>query len=84
MVELQEQLKSFEKGGIWICAISYDPVEVLGRFAEKFSITYPLLSDADSAVIRRFGILNTSIPEGHPWYGVPWRPHTRDEPNCPR
>ncbi len=72
MVELQENLKSFEKNGIRVCAISYDPVDALGKFTEKFGITYPLLSDVDSAVIRRFGVLNTHIPEGHPWYGVPF------------
>jgi len=72
LVELQDNLKSFEENGIRVCAISYDPVDVLGKFAEKFGITYPLLSDVSSAVIRRFGILNTHMPEGHPWYGVPF------------
>lgn len=72
MVELQRSLTSFAQHGIWICAISYDPVEVLGKFAEKYAITYPLLSDVDSATIRRFGILNTHIPPDHPWHGVPF------------
>ena len=71
-MELQENLDIFEWNDIRICAISYDPVEVLDRFAEKHNITYPLLSDVDSQVIRRFGILNTHIPEAHPWYGVPF------------
>ncbi len=35
-------------------------------------MTYPLLSDADSQVIRRFGILNNNMPEGDPLYGVPF------------
>ena len=30
-------------------------------FAEDRDVTYDLLSDADSAVIKRFGILNTTI-----------------------
>lgn len=72
MVELQNELESFARNGIWVCAISYDPVEVLRTFAEKFNIAYPLLSDVDSAIIRCFGILNTHVPEGHPWHGVPF------------
>lgn len=72
MVELQSNLENFERNGIWVCAISYDPVEVLGKFAAKQGITYPLLSDADSAIIRQFGILNTHVPQGHPWHGVPF------------
>lgn len=72
MVELQDHLEDFENNGIWICAISYDPVQVLGEFAKKFGIAYSLLADVDSAVIRLFDILNTHIPENHPWYGVPF------------
>jgi peroxiredoxin len=72
LVELQSNLESFAQNGIWISAISYDSVEVLGRFAAKQGITYPLLSDVDSAVIRQFGILNTNVPPDHPWYGVPF------------
>ncbi len=35
-------------------------------------ITYPLLSDADSKIIRAFGILNTNVPENHMFYGMPF------------
>lgn len=36
-------------------------------------MTFPLLSDPDSDVIRGVGILNTLIdPADHPWYGVPF------------
>jgi DsbC/DsbD-like thiol-disulfide interchange protein len=33
---------------------------------------YPLLSDANSEVIRRFGIFNHNMPEGDRFYGVPF------------
>jgi hypothetical protein len=72
LVELQERAPEFEQNGIRICAISYDTVEVLRDFARKHTITYPLLADTDSAVIRRFGIFNTHIPQDHDWYGVPF------------
>ena len=31
-----------------------------------------MLSDKDSAVIRRYGILNTNIPRTHKFYGIPF------------
>jgi DsbC/DsbD-like thiol-disulfide interchange protein len=31
-----------------------------------------MLSDKGSKVIREFGILNTNVPEGHPFYGIPF------------
>ena len=71
-MELQDSLTQIEKDRIRPYAISYDPVETLGAFADTHGIAYPLLSDVDSAVIRRFGILNTLVPEGHRWYGVPF------------
>ncbi len=65
-------MKTFASNGIKVLAISYDSKEVLRRFAERFEITYPLLSDEDSRVIRGFGILNTNIPAEHRWRGVPY------------
>jgi hypothetical protein len=45
---------------------------VLARFAKAQQISFPLLSDAGSAVIRRYGILNTNIPPTHKFYGIPF------------
>ena len=63
-MELQGQLDDLKQSGVGIAAISYDSTEVLADFADKHGITYPLLSDEDSAVITEFGILNTVVAEG--------------------
>ena len=55
-----------------MAALSYDSVEVLRTFADRKGITYPLLSDPDSKIIRAFGILNETVPQGTPFFGVPW------------
>ena len=60
-----------EKNGVRIAAVSYDSQEILKGFAEKHGIGYPLLSDQDSAVIRRFGIFNVNIAPGLRAHGVP-------------
>jgi hypothetical protein len=45
----------------------------LAEFGEKQHIPYPLLSDVDSEVIRRFGILNEQIEPGDAMlYGIPY------------
>ena len=52
--------------------MSYDSPDALAAFAEARGIGFPLLSDPDSAVIRRYGILNTDLtPADIPFYGVP-------------
>jgi hypothetical protein len=60
-----------EKSGIRIAAVSYDSPEILKSFADERDIAFPLLSDRDSAVIRRFGILNVNIAPGLRAHGVP-------------
>jgi DsbC/DsbD-like thiol-disulfide interchange protein len=44
----------------------------LKNFADRRGITYPLLSDPQSSVIKAFGILNTEVPPGTPFYGIPY------------
>jgi hypothetical protein len=70
-VELQDDLSVLKLEGISPFTISYDPEEVLAEFADRHGITYPLLSNVGSKVIRDFGILNTAVPEDHPKFGVP-------------
>ena len=54
-------------------AISYDAVDVLATFAAKHDITYALLSDEGSKVIRALGLFNENVFEHHAAYGVPKR-----------
>jgi len=61
-VELQSQLKELRDKGLVLGTISYDPVQVLAAFSEQHGITFPMLSDSGSAMIKRFGILNP-VPE---------------------
>ena len=76
LVQLQAVNESLEGAGYSVFAISNDPIEILSDFAAKHGITFPLLSDGDSAVIRAFGIMNQLIrpDEGQSmrWYGIPY------------
>ena len=75
LVELQRVLPELEAAGYCLYAISYDTQEQLRTFADKHGIRYRLLSDIDSVVIKRYGILNTLISPDEPgrrWYGIPF------------
>ena len=61
-MELQSRLGELRAKGLSLAAISYDPPEVLSDFARRRGITFPLLSDSASDTIKRFGILNTTVP----------------------
>ena len=72
-MELRDAAQKFAAAGLKLYAISYDDVEALAAFATANRVTYRLLSDVDSTVIREYGILNTQVDPGDgPIYGIPY------------
>ena len=57
-MQLQRGYTELQAKGIGLAAISYDPPATLKAFAEARGITFPLLSDAGSATIKAYGLLN--------------------------
>ena len=55
-------MNELREKGLGLAAISYDRPEILAAFAKQRGITFSLLSDAGSATIKRYGILNP-VPE---------------------
>lgn len=61
---MQHDLPLFVQAGFGLAAISYDGVPVLREFASRKSITFPLLADHESNVIRAFAVANQRYPKG--------------------
>ena len=70
LVQLERQRENFEQEGIHVAAVTFDSCDILRHFGKRAEITYPLLSDTDSKVIRAFGLLNEVVPASHHFYGV--------------
>ena len=72
-MELQGRVAELKRQGLSLAAVSYDAVPVLADFSKRRGITFPLLSDPGSATIKRYGILNTTVPETNQQsYGIPF------------
>ena len=71
-MELESKLAEFRKLGLGVAAISYDSPAILKSFATRRGITFPLLSDEGSKVIRSFGILNAEVPASTQFAGIPY------------
>ena len=70
LMELEQAKPEFEAKGIHVASITYDSVEILEDFSDRKGITYTVLSDPNSNIIRAFGILN---PEGKGYAaGIPY------------
>jgi peroxiredoxin len=70
-VELQRNLDAIRRQRLGLAAISYDSVAVLKNFADRQHITFPLLSDPESKIIRAFDILNETVAPGTAFCGIP-------------
>ena len=72
-MELQGRVAELKREGLSLAGVSYDSVAVLADFSRRRGITFPLLSDPGSATIKRYGILNTTVPETNQQsYGIPF------------
>jgi AhpC/TSA family protein/cytochrome c biogenesis DsbD-like protein len=58
LVQLQGAQSRFREHGIGLVAVSYDSQAILKEFSDRHGITYPLLADPESTLIKRFGVLN--------------------------
>jgi hypothetical protein len=70
-VELQGRYNEITAQGLGLVSISYDPPETLKKFADSRGITFPLLSDPGSTIIRRYGLLNETVDPKTRAYGIP-------------
>ena len=59
-MQLQQSVEELKARGLGLAAISYDAPTTLKAFADQRGITFPLLSDAGSATIKRYGLLNAA------------------------
>jgi peroxiredoxin len=63
---VERRLAEFETAGVLPVAISVDTPEQSRDLAKKAGYTFPILSDPDAAVIRRYHILHAAGgPDGH-------------------
>ncbi len=70
-MELQSRYADITKQGLGLIAISYDAPETHKKFTASRGITFPLISDAGSAIIKRYGLLNETVDPKASTYGIP-------------
>jgi len=70
-VELQGRYAEITKQGLGLVSITYDAPETLKKFADSRGITFPLVSDTGSAIIKRYGLLNGTVDPNTRAFGIP-------------
>jgi len=51
--------------------VTYDAPDLQQAFVEAGGITYPFISDVETATMTALGILNEQYEPGEPAYGIP-------------
>lgn len=71
LIELKDAKAPLAERGYRLVALSYDPPEVLTRFAEQREIPYAFLSDTGSTTIDAFKLRDPQYKPESLAYGVP-------------
>jgi peroxiredoxin Q/BCP len=66
----RDHFAKLQKAGVIVLGISRDTVRAQKKFAEKYDLQYPLLADADQAIVNRFELVKQKTMYGKPVTGV--------------
>jgi thioredoxin-dependent peroxiredoxin len=68
--QFQEHWGAFEKLGALVVGLSPDTLPSHCRFAEKYSLAFPLLADVDHAVAEAYGVWVEKHLYGRTYWGI--------------
>jgi peroxiredoxin Q/BCP len=66
----RDHFAKLQKAGVVVLGISRDTVRAQKKFAEKYDLQYPLLADADQAIVNHFDLVKQKTMYGKPVTGV--------------
>jgi peroxiredoxin Q/BCP len=67
---VRDRRADYERAGARVLGVSPDPVEEVGKFADKFDLEFTLLADSDHAVAEAFGTWGEKSMYGKRYWGV--------------
>ena len=66
----EENLKALCKLNVAVIGVSKDSVKKHNKFKEKYSLTFPLISDEDSDLCERYGVWKEKSMYGRSYMGI--------------
>lgn len=67
---LRDNLPELEAAGYQVIGVSVDSPESHRKFAAKYSLPFPLISDADHALVEKFGVWGEKKLAGRKYMGT--------------
>ena len=66
----ESNLKAIKKKGAVVIGISADSVDSHMKFAEKYGLSFPLLSDEQKDVVKSYGVWKEKSMYGRKYFGI--------------
>ena len=66
----EEHLSAMSDLGLAVIGVSKDPMKALEKFAEKYTLTFPLASDPDGTVVEAYGAWVEKSMYGKTYMGI--------------
>ena len=67
---MQEALPQLGHTGVAVIGVSKDPMKPIEKFAEKYGLTFPLASDAQTGVAEAYGVWGEKSMYGKKYTGM--------------
>ena len=67
---VRDHADAYEAARVTVMGVSPDPPGAVARFAEKYSLRFPLLADEDHAVAEAYGVWGEKRMYGKTYWGV--------------
>jgi peroxiredoxin Q/BCP len=68
--DFQEHLARLKKKGVVVLGVSPDSVESHRKFADKYGLSFPLISDAKKDLVKKYGVWKEKSLYGKKYMGV--------------
>jgi peroxiredoxin Q/BCP len=66
----RDSLSTLNKAGVQVLGVSMDDLNSHAKFRNKYSLNFPLLSDADGKVSKEYGVYKLKNNYGRTYWGI--------------
>lgn len=66
----RDALAEYDRAKVAVLGISPDPIKAVEKFANKFTLNFPLLADEDHAVAEKYGVWVEKSMYGRKYWGA--------------
>lgn len=66
----RDTISDYKRLNVAVLGVSPDPVEDVKKFSDKFSLSFPLLADADHSVCQKYGVWGEKAMYGKKYWGA--------------